>query len=529
MAPRKTNGATRAARLGSALVMLALHEFALAQGGLPMTPSASGTIPIGVGGNPDARRYTLQPGIRARIESSDNPDRVPDADAQSGTTLEVTPYVIGTLNSPRGVGTLFYGLRGFIRDGGNNPRDEIRHDLRAWGDVKLAEDHFRLLARANVFDVTSSPFGSSSFDAATQTSNRTQYRDFEVAPYAFGRFDGEGRWTARYSLRYIDPGTSFRDSTVGQFSGFAISDLVRRKVGMSLSAIAYNVGYEGGVDYDGGSVDLLGWYRVDPRLRVGAGVGYSWNSILFDGDGNNSGFGSTVAAEWTPDARTRVLGRWSERYFGNVADLRASHRAERWTFGLLGFKGLQDGNRSGLYGVNTASLYTASGPDDAPTGSASNPVTQTLAAQELLGPTVASYGSGVINSPLVYVDSLVASIGWTGTRNSSVATVFVNNRRTAVPFTGVIARDVDQWGGTLAWRHRLTARNGVTATGRFTHSEDNLTGQQADLTGLWLTVDHRLTMRSVAALGGRVQRQRGSGATIEFDEAAVFATVDYRF
>lgn len=525
MADSATDRRRPARALGAALLASALPVAVLAQS----PPGTQGVSPIGVGANPEGRRLVVEPGIRARIDASDNLDLQPDATAKSGTLIELTPFVSATLNSPRGVGSLFYGLRGLVRDGGINPRDEVRQDLRAWGDIRLTDDTFRLLARANVFDISASPFGSASFDPATQTGNRTQYRDFELSPYAFGRFDGEGRWTARYSLRYVDPGSTFASTTINEFSGFARSDLVNRRVGWSLSGNTALVGYQNGFDYDGGALDLLGWYRVDPRLRVGAGVGYSWNSALAAGGGDTSGFGPTLTAEWTPDTRTFAFARWSDRYFGRSVDVRASHRAANWTFGLVANQGLADGARSGLFGVNTANLFNAGAPAGLSPGTATNPVAQSLYGQDLLPAAGASFGSGAIASPLVYTESLVASIGRATARNSLLGTLFVNNRRTAVAFEGGTSQDIDQWGGSLGWTHRLSERNAVSTTARFTRSDDNLSGTEADLTGLWASFDRRITPRSIASLGGRVQRQRGSGGAASFDEAAVFATVDYRF
>ena len=514
--------------LGVAAALATLHGLGGAQVGPATAPSPGAIAPIGVGsGTPDARRYTIEPGIRTRVDVSDNIDLTPNG--PSGALLEVTPYVNATLNSPRGVGTLFFGLRGLFRDGGNGSSTEVRQDLRAWADIKLAEDNVRLLARANVFDVTASPFGSASFDPATQTSNRSQYRDFELSPYAFGRFDGDGQWSARYSLRFVDSGSTSSSSTINQLSAFARSDLVRRRFALSADLVAYDVGYQGGFDYRGETFDLLGWVRIDPTLRVGAGLGYSHNTILFNQDRENSGWGPTLAAEWTPDARTFVFGRVSDRYFGTAADLRASHRAARWTFGLQASKGISDGNRSSLYGMNTVSLFNAGAPMGMPAGTATNPVSQSLTDQNLLSPVGGAYGSGNVDSPLVYYGSLLASAGWTDARDSLIGALFVNNRRTAVAFSALTSQDIDQWGAWLQWTHRLNTRNALSASVRLTRSDDNLTGSQANLAGLWASWDYKLTARSYTSLGLRTQRQRGDGATVRFDEAAVFAMIDYRF
>jgi uncharacterized protein (PEP-CTERM system associated) len=492
-------------------------------------PGAAGTTPSAIGTNPEGRAYTVTPGIRASVVASDNIDLLPDPAKTTGTLFELMPYVQASLNSPRAVGYAFYGLRGQIRDGGINPTDEIRHDLRAWGDFKLTEESLRVFARASVFDINASPFGVSSFDPGAQRTNRTQYQDFELSPYLFGRFDGDGTWTARYRLRYIDPGSNSQSNTSQSLSGNVRSDLTRRQIGWSAFADVYTVAYQDGLSYNGADVDLLGWYRVGPTLRLGAGAAYSQNEILYNNKGENSGWGPSLAIEWNPDLRTSVRARWADRYYGSTGFARASHRAANWTFGLDYFNGINDGNRSGLYGTGGSSLFNIPSAAGTPSASTSNPVAQGLIDQNLTSPAGTSYGSGIANSPIVYVDTLLASVGWLGTRNSVLASVFINNRRTAVAFAGGPVEDTDQYGASLAFTHRLDARNSLNLAARQTVSDSPLLASHATLSSLWATWDYRLTPRAFTSIGGRIQRQRGDGTTVVYDEAALLASIDYRF
>jgi uncharacterized protein (PEP-CTERM system associated) len=492
-------------------------------------PGGSGITPIGVGSNPTGRRYEINPGIRASVLASDNLDLQPRGAEQSGTLFELAPYIRATLNSPRAVADATYTLRGQVFEGGIDPRNEVRHDLRAWGDMKLSDDAFRLFARANVFDVNISPFGAASFDPGVQRTNRTQYKEFELSPYLFGRLEGDGGYTARYRLRYTDPGGSFSSNTVNAVSGSVRTDLSERRVAGSLRADLYDVDYENGLAYRGADLDLLGWYRVDRTLRVGAGAGYSRNDILLNNKGENDGWGPSVAFEWTPDQRTSVRGRWSDRYYGNNAQVRANHRSANWVLGLDYFTGVNDGNLSGLQGYDTASLFAGQSQAGTPGAIGANPVTQGLADRNLLSGPGTTFGTGVASSPLVYSDRLVASVGWLTTRNFLVASVFVNNRRTAVPFATGVREDTDQIGGRLDFTHNLNQRNLLRAFVGQTVSDSNLSDSQATLSTVGAFWDYRLSARSTTSLGGRVQRQRGTGITVEYDEAAVIASIDYRF
>jgi len=504
---------------------------AIAGGGQPgpALPGGTGITPIGVGTDTAGRRSTITPGIRASIVASDNPDLQPRGAERSGTRYELAPYVRATLDSPRALADAVYTLRGQIRDGGTNPSDEVRHDLRAWADLRLSAEALRLSARANVFDVNVSPFGAASFDPGAQGDNRTQYREFELSPYLSGRFGGDGGYTARYRIRDAEPGSGLPGNVVNAVSGSTRSDLSARRLAGSLQADVYDVDYDNGLAYRGADVDLLGWYRVDTGLRVGAGAGYSRNDILFNDRGENDGWGASLAFEWVPDRRTSVRGRWSDRYYGSSAQLRASHRSASGVFGLDYFTGVRDGNQSGLYGYDTNRLFTGRSQTGVPVPTGTDPVTESLVDRELLPGTGTSFGSGVAASPLVYTDTLVASAGWLSGRNALVASAFVNNRRTAAAFATGVREDTEQIGGRLDFTRRLGPRSALRAFAGQTVSESDLSDSRATLSVLGAFWDYRLSARVTTTLGARLQRQRGTGITVEYDEAAASASLDYRF
>jgi uncharacterized protein (PEP-CTERM system associated) len=507
----------------------------LQDGTVPTDPSATigtgaaGTRRQGAALSPETRRTTVVPGIRASALGTNNIDLEPKGSQKNGTLLEVVPYVEAIFNSPGLVGMGYYGLRLQDRLGGRDEGRDARNDLRAWADFRIVPDRFRILTQATVTDVVVSPYGSSSFDPGAQRSNRTQYKEVGLAPYLFGRFDGEGTWFAQYAALVVDPGSTFQRSVAQSVRGDVRSDLVARRVGWQVRAEYYDVAYDGGVAYTGAETDLLGWWRPAMQLRVGAGAAYSRNELLADEQGRKEGWGPALAFEWAPDQRTFVTGRWADRYYGNSGELRASYRGMQSIFGLRYFSGLTDGNRVGRVGLNTGSLFNASQQPGTPTTTTSNGVSQALFDQNLLGQTSTSLGSGLVNSPLVYADELVASIGWIGLRDSLVGDVFVNNRRTAVAFSGIQPENTEQRGASLSYLHKLTPRARVTLSGRRQFTESLIDGSTATLDSLFLNLDYKLSPKLVTSLGGRLQRQKGEGLAVSYEEAALFGAIDYRF
>jgi uncharacterized protein (PEP-CTERM system associated) len=526
----RTEGARRfrAARLAAWSVAL-VPGLGFAQGSV-FGQGAPGLNPFAIGSNPDGRSYTLTPSIRASFTASDNFDLLPPGQERSSQAYELLPSVVGTVNSARATGAAFASVRGLYRpDATGDELAGLRTTLFSWGNLRIVDDLAGAYFRANVTDVNASAFGATSFNPSTQTQNRTQFRDLEVSPYLYGRFQGDGSWLARYSLNYTDPGAQLQSSVVQSLFATGRTDLTLNRFGWSTRAQLYSAAFQDGLDYTGSELDLLGWYRFDSTLRAGAGVGYASNELLSDPSGRTSGWGPSAAIEWAPTSRTFVRGRWADRYYGNTGALQVGHQSAQWTFGLNYARGISTGTAANLYGFNSASLFGGSGVPGSATGGTLSPVGQTLVNQNLLPLAGSTFGSGLVNSPLVFVENMVASVGWTRQLDAVLGTAFVNNRRTAIAFSGVLPADIDQHGGSLSYRRRLDSSNAVTLTGRQTRTVDNLGPARSTLTGLNLDWNHQLGPRLAVVLGGRLQRQNGEGGASSYDEAAVYVWATYRF
>jgi uncharacterized protein (PEP-CTERM system associated) len=469
--------------------------------------------------------------------------------------LELAPYVQARMNNARGTAFASYTLRMQSRENQFN----LNNTLLAFGDFKVTDEMFRVSASASVFDTNVTPFGTSSYDPGTQRTNSTQYRNFEISPYLVGKFDGNGTWNARYRLRYTDTGTldpfgfAYPSSTSQTASAYARTDLTRRALGASVNGVAYETDYSNGINYTGAEADVLAWWSINRwNLRLAAGMGYAQNERLKNSDGETSGYGPSAAVEWAPDTRTFIRGRWAQRYYGDSADLSATHRAANWTFGLTYGKGITDGVRSSFGSGNTGGLSSPgtglfnSGTDlfGRSTTSANNPVAEGLASRNLLfggattntaSPSNLSFGSnafgglGLINAAIVFYDTATATVGFVGARSAALASIFYNNRKTALTFSSGIYDDLDQRGATLGASWRLDPVRSVSAALRYTHSSSVARASTSDLTSLIASWDWRITPRSTLSVGGRLQRQTGTGTTVGYDEAAVFVSANHRF
>ena len=520
----------------------------------------AGITPIGVGNlNATAQPNTIYLGIRTSLLYSNNLNLQASSQQVRGMMLQVSPYLNANYTSQKLVAQAFYNLNFVARsnDGGTNNKNNTYQNLGAAANWKVNEDHFHVLAAANLFATNTNPFLASSYTPGAQTFNVSQYSDLTLAPNLFGRIDGDGRWNTRYVARYVDPGNNISSSVSQSLMGDVRSDFSRRYVGLSAKANYYNINYDNGYGYHGGDADLLAWLLPTRTFRIGAGAGYAQSDVLFNNQGQNSGWGPAASVEWVPDDRTSFRAYWANRYFGNTGNAQARHVASNWTFGLNYYNGVTNGNNPyagagyggyGGYGAYGASSGAMMGAQTGATGNTpggslfTNPVAQGLADRNLLfgntaGNSVTSglfgtnpgYGANFLNSPVLFVDNLTASIGYVGTRLGVLATVFMNKQTTAVPFIGGSFNDLDQYGGSLGVSYRLDSVSSMNAGYRQTDSNSTSINSFARLNQLLASWDYRFTPRAVWSIGARLQHQSGTGTTVQYDEAAVFTYVDFRF
>jgi uncharacterized protein (PEP-CTERM system associated) len=136
--------------------------------------------------------------------------------------------------------------------------------------------------------------------------------------------------------------------------------------------------------------------------------------------------------------------------------------------------------------------------------------------------------SGVLASPLVYFEQASASARVQGARTAIQGAVFLNDRSSALTLAGLPATDIQQRGASFAASYRLDGAQSLNLGLRYTQTESSANASEAQLGSLIASWDRRMTPRWTLSIGGRLQKQTGSGVTVEYDEAAIFVATDYR-
>lgn len=489
-------------------------------------PSTAPRTPAGMTGPAgEGRSYVIQPGIAARYTWSDNIDLRPQGGERAGSIAELAPFIRGDFATPRGYGSVNYQLRGFKYFGSEFFDNDVRQDLRAVGDVDLAGDALRVSALAQYFDLNRTPFGVGSIDPGARTLDRTTYRRFDLSPYSLGRLTAGTDYELRYRYSFVDPGKQYNSNSTNMLTAQVGSTAGQGRFGWQARGNANWFAYDNGFDYDTSLVELLGTVAPIPQLRLAAGVNYASSNVLLDADGKNSGFGPSVAMQWTPLPESQLTARWASTYYSDIVSVQGSHRVGRTRFGAYFDHGIRDGNQSSLLYYDPSRLFAS---PLSQYGSSSNRPLGALPAVGA-GAGVPLVGSGV-QSPVVDIDALVATFEYFGLRNDLLLTAYSNGLKPALLVPGFPAsQPIDQRGVYARNGYRVDPRNTVSLDVRYQTSTNPDLDARSTLTSLGLEWRTALSRQLTGAVAARANRQRGTTGLPEYDERNVGAGLEYRF
>ena len=502
------------------------------------TAAGSGEAPASGGGTGVSAFQDLRflPGLRAAQTFSDNLLRRRDGGEKAGFVTEVSPYLHASVNRSRLQGDLRFSIRNFYRSEtapGVDSLDLLRYALRASGSARGAGDRYGIDASAFIQDIALSPFGVNASDTASLQTNRRRFSGLEISPYLTGRLGSNAIYRADYSLRMTDVSggnvlgvrADHRlNASIGsgpRFSGW----------GWSLSGLAQEREYKGGLSAGRTSAAATLWYTVNPELRLGVSANYMQVDRLSI-DGKDYGVGPGVNLVWAPNSRTSLSAQWVDQFYGNNSSLSFSHRARRFNFALGYSRGVVSGSDAALLLFNPSSGFAGSVivPDR-------GPIVTSPALQELLESGDPVLASSLTTDIAVYQKRLTANMGYQIPRGALLLTVYSSTRDTAVrntlgeiefpEFTG----GLEQQGVRLSLSTRLDMRSSL----RFTLSRQDSESATSDRSSRFTTVSASyitsLTSDTTAGIGVRRSVQKVSGASgfSGYDENAIFGSLDTKF
>ena len=489
------------------------------------------------------RETYFLPGVRATQYYSTNPLRLPDGQERGGWITEITPFVSTGINSQRLQGELEYQARALYRTVGEET--DLRHNLRARGNALLLGNWFGIQGSAAVFDTVAAPFGAQSFDVSLGGTNRTSVKTLTLTPYLQGRFGSFADYRAQYSVTYNDVSSSFLVSRLDQrLGGSLTSGSQFNRWGWSWAGELQEREFRNGANLGRASSIFRAWTLLTPELRVGALASYEQVDRLVNKDGKDRGWGAGGFFDWAPTSRTTVRGEASRQYYGNVGSLNASHRTERFIYGLGYNRSVITSSDASALLFNSGNLFSGGGfsPN-------LNPIFQQLVLQGILAGFGIPAGGALISDAVVLSRTANASLGYVGPRASGALTYLQSVRETLVDVQantfgsgGIIGGGTpsttlsipgrfETRGVTLDGQYRLDAQTTVSAGARVLDQSSTTLASRSRLYQLNTGVRTQIAEKTFAGAGIRYTEQSPRGGTVgvAFDDLTVFGTIEVLF
>jgi uncharacterized protein (PEP-CTERM system associated) len=482
-----------------------------------------------------AQSVQLRSTITVQETATTNVNLSPSSSAEEDLVTEITPWfsiqAIGAHTSL--IGQIAVPIALYARTGAEN--NKVYPSGHLLGTAELIDDFFFLEGEASVEQQYFSPFGARPSGFSNATENRYRSSSFRVSPVIRGVTP---RYNVAYELRNNNiwsnlGGTPIETSNAHytQWIGDA-SNAVPATLGWSVHAESTEIRYNDQRPIEMRLVRLKPIYAVDPELKLWLNVGYEDNRFTLT-ENNGAIYGGGL--EWRPTPRTRVVGNYEYRFFGDSYLFSFDHRTPLSIWNVRIARDIttypqQLGTLPAGVDIGgiIGGLFLAQFPD--PT-ERQNAVDQFIRDRGL--PSILTSPLALYSQQILLQESQVATAGIIGARNSIVFTIF-NVRTEPIAGSGnplpaplAAANNNTQTGANAVWSLRVTPTVTLAAMieGYRTVANGPLEGTTRQGSAR-VTVSSLLSARTTVFAGARYQELR-SDVTSDYNEAAVYVGLSY--
>jgi uncharacterized protein (PEP-CTERM system associated) len=487
---------------------------------------------------------TLLPGVRASTTYSSNYNLDPrGVDSTSGDFIVlIAPYLRGESETPRLRYKLDLGLNNLyrVRSG-----EKIigRVNLNSKFTAALAGDYLWLDGSGIVANTNRDLFGKLNADPDIAFTNTAQVRQFALSPYLKTRLGGFADSTLRYGLQYnVNSASVVEQSKLIQ----TVSADIR---GSDSESRSWNWSWGG--EY---SIRKYGQQDISRRFSIGSAYWVPTPSVRLTGsavydqidgvksrDGKVRGFGPGIGIDVSLAERTRADLKVIRRYYGTSNNFSFSHSSQLVYASANYSKGITGSVDSGIFSIDPGSVFGNYAV-------VNNPVYRSFLAENLRLGYGVPYGAGLINDTYILQKKGGASIGLVGLRSSLTANVYRDARDTTIfvtvlpsglsgPRGGSVGSLSGNFNGvitltsaSLDYRYRFDARSALVASYSLDKSQASTANLGSQTGSIKAGISTKLSPD--LEIGGGVRYTKGKvvGDTpSEFDDKAIFGTVDLRF
>jgi uncharacterized protein (PEP-CTERM system associated) len=380
-----------------------------------------------------------------------------------------------------------------------------------------------------------SAFGAQPTNLSSGSQNRYTASSYRITPYIQGQTAGNIEYELKNNSIWsitngapINVSNAYTNETVGHVGN------PRSKLGWFADLDFLDVKFSDQGSQRMNLVRAGPRYAYDAQLRLLASAGYEENHFPFS---DYSGVTYGAGIEWRPSERTSIVANVEHRFFGTSYLVTLDYRTPLSVWKVNASRNVTN------YPQQLATPATSTSVDTLLNELFVSRIPDPKARQEAITNYVENQGlptslTGAVNyytQQILLTDNVTATAGLTGARNNIFFTMYythnepISGSGTQLPGLFGAGNNNTQWGGNLAWTHRVTPFVNLEASLYALRTETNasLSGY-TDQGSARLVISRSVTTQTKIFAGARYQALHSNLAP-DYNEAAVFAGIAYMF
>ena len=406
------------------------------------------------------------------------------------------------------------------------------------GTSEFADRFFFVDGAISVAQQFLTPFGAQPGDLASATNNRYTSQLYRISPYIKGAAGNN----ISYELRDDNIWNNLSGAPINTNNSY--TNQVTGKLYRDPVPFGWQLDYNfSDVRFTGSDPQIMelgrlrGVYDPDPQLELSLSGGYERNDFPLT---TYSGAIYGAGLKWHPNERASLDGFWEHRFFGSSYGVTFDYRRPLSVWGIRASRNIT------TYPQQIAALPAGGDVSTLLNALFSSRIADPAARQQAVDQLIRDRGlpatlSGPVNlysQQVTLQDSASAQFGLLGARNTLFFSVFYlkstpisGSGQALPPILGDLnSNNNAQTGANVVWTHNLAALVTFSGSVNWTRTVANPPFDQKTNQGyVQAVVTGTLSPRTTVFGGARYQVQTSSVAGNEYNEAAIFAGVNYLF
>ena len=478
-----------------------------------------------------AEQWRIEPTVSVEETLTNNVNLDPNDTRRGDLVTQLTPgfRVRGTGAHTSLTGFVQLPILLYARTGSENNR--VDPNISLLGNWEVIDKALFVDSSINVNQQYLNPFGARSDSLANTTNNRYTAQTYAIAPYLISPGDRDYSYQLRDNNIWTKGNSNVvNDAYTNELTGTFQRDA--RPLGWAVDIDRSSTKFQ---DQSRQLLELArarALYQIDPQVELSASGGYEHNDLLLESK-DNTIYG--LGFHWRPTERSRMEANWERRFFGASYSFALENRTPLSVWSVVASRNVSTYPQQIAAlpgGVNVAAalnqLFLLRVPD---------PVARQTLVNQFIGdrglPSFLSSGVNIYSQQVTLQESLVATAGLLGARNSVFFSAFrlrqepISGSGQVLPDFGSLQNNT-QYGGNVVWSHSLTPLLILTGTMDGSRTVDNTSSLATKQGSVRAALSSPVSAETTLYGGVRYQISR-SNVNTDYDEIAVYVGLSHRF